>query len=412
MSFVVKKLAFGMTWCTATSDSRDEMTKEAKRLKANVYTEVSGEVGRMYGFTELKKWAGVRSAAAVLADSLTEGGIFIHRIGDQDKTCLIVIDAERHLPVLEMDQVGKRDEIIAAARRFIEQHPAYAGKVFGDVTDMEFRGAHAHTLERVANDAVISGELKPVTQVDKRMVLAVMTAIAATAVLFSEDLVALTTPSTETKVEPLEVQYKKQVTLAVSSVVQANQFPASVMGGFIRFLESVPGEAAGWSIESLKCVSTDCVAVWKRKPGATSEGFLRALNIQANDPSVTFYDVDYAKRTLVFRKDESAKQLILVPNSTFSEIVGSWLQGLSDRQLERPSLSPLLPLVPDNGASLKAGERPLVGTYQFTVPFLANDLQEVANLPEMLTIEQIELTRGAGRETKSHIKFSGKYYAL
>lgn len=412
MSFVAKKLAFGMDWCTATSDSRDEMTKEAKRLKANVYTEVGGEVGRVYGFAELKGWKGVRSAAAAVADSLAEGGIFIHKINDQDKSCLIVIDPDRRQPVLNMDQTGKRDKIIATAKAYIEKHPAYASKVYGDVLDSEIKGAHPLTLDRIASDAVVSGELKPVTQVDKRLLLVVMGSIAASAVLFSEDLTALVTPAPEKPVETLEVQYKNQVAAAVAEVVKSNQFPASVMAGFMPFLATVPGEAAGWHIESLKCVSTECSAIWKRKTGATSEGFLRALNIPANDPSVTFYDVDFAKRTVSFEKPASTKQLVLAPNSTFSEIVGSWLQGLSDRQLERPMINALAPLIPDNGAVLKAGEKPLVGTYSFTVPFLERDLQAVANLPEMMTIEQIELTRGASAEAKTIIKFSGKYYAL
>jgi hypothetical protein len=46
------------------------------------------------------------------------------------------------------------------------------------------------------------------------------------------------------------------------------------------------------------------------------------------------------------------------------------------------------------------------------VPFQETDLKAVANLPDMMTIEQIELSRGASVESKPYIKFIGKYYAL
>ncbi|MEX5747568.1 hypothetical protein [Massilia sp. X63] len=412
MVVVARKLAFGMEWCTSTSDTRDEMANEAKRLKANVYTEVIGEVGRMYGFAEVKKWRKVRSAAAAVADSLSDGGIFIHRINDDDQHCLIAIDIERRMPVLGMDRVGTRNEVISAALAFIKKQPEYASKVFGDLHVEEIKGAQALTLDRIAADAVISAELKPVRQTDSRIVLGLMCVVAATAVLFSDDISEMMAPAPAAPVVPPAELYRNQVAAAVTEISTANQFPSSVMGGFIPFLASVPGQAAGWHIESLKCVSTDCTAVWKRQTGATSEGFLRALNVPANDPSVTFYDVDYAKRTLSFEKVGEGKKLILAPNSTFSEIVGSWLQSLSDRQLERPTLDALKPLVPENGVQVAPGERPQFATYQFTVPFQETDLKAVANLPDMMTIEQIELSRGASVESKPYIKFIGKYYAL
>lgn len=409
MAMVVGKFAFGMKWCTSTSEGREEMTKEAKRLKANVYTEVRSELSRMYGFAEIKKWKGVRSAAAAVADALTDGGLFLHRLDAKGTTCLIAIDKERRLPVPGMDQIGPRSQMVELAKQFVQRNPAFSAFVYGDVEASEIEGAHGLGFDRISNDAVIAAELKPVSKSNLLVMYVAMCALGASGALFSEQIEELITPTPTVAVASLETQYRDQVKSAVAQVVQANQFPSNVMAGFLPFLTTIASDADGWKIESLICTGTDCEAVWRRQPGATSEGFLRALNLKASDTSITFYDVDFAKRKLSFKKAETRKKLVLAPNATFSEIVGSWFQRLADRHLEKPSIGPMSPLVPNNGATLPASEMPQVGQFQFAIPFAQNDLQAVAGLPELMTIEAIELRR-EGQE-KIKVKFTGKYYA-
>jgi hypothetical protein len=411
MPFVAQGLVFGMSWFTSTSDSRDEMKTLAKRHKANAYVEVSGaEQSRMYGFADLKKLKGMRSAAAGVAATLADGGIFLHKIDADGTTCLIAVDPERRMPVPGMDLVGKRAEMIELAKKYITTNKGFTIKVYGDAHASEIEGATALQIERVATEAVIAGEIKPVKPVDARVLFATVAVLAVAAAWFSEDIVGLVTPAPTAPVQTLEAQYRDQVKAAVTQVVALNQFPSNVMGGFLPFLATVAGEAEGWKIESLTCTDTNCEQVLKRGPGATSEGLLRALKLSANDPSIVFYDVDYAKRTMKFNKLRGEKKLVIAPNSTFSALVGSWLQGLADRSLARPTVGPLAPLVPANGAKLQAGEMPQVGQYDFTIPLKEADLQAVGNLPDMMTIESIELRREG--ENKMTAKFKGKYYAL
>lgn len=400
-----------MNWYTSTSDSRDEMKALAKRLKANTYVEVSGaEQTRMYGFADLKKMKGQRSAAAGVAAALTDGGIFLHKIDVDGTTCLIAVDPERRMPVPGMDLVGKRAEMIDLAKKYITTNKDFTIKVYGDAQPTELEGVTTLHIERIATEAVISGEIKPVKPGDSRMLFGAVAMLAVAGAWFSEDIVALVTPAPTKPVLTLEAQYRIQVANAVTQVVVLNQFPSNVMGGFLPFLATVAGEADGWKIESLMCADTKCEQVLKRAPGATSDGLLRALKLNANDPSIVFYDVDYAKRTMVFEKRRGAKKLVIAPNSTFSALVGSWFQGLADRSLTRPTVGPLSPLVPLNGAKLNTGEVPQVGQYEFTIPLKDTDLQAVNNLPDMMTIESIELRREG--ENKMTAKFKGKYYAL
>lgn len=411
MPFVARGLVFGMTWYTSTSDSRDEIKILAKRLKANAYVEVSGaEQSRMYGFVDLKNMKGIFSAAAGVAAALTDGGIFLHKLDLDGTTCLIAIDPERRMPVQGMDLVGKRAEMVKLANEYITTNKAFDIKVYGDAQAAEIAGATAMQIERVISEAAISGDIKPVKTVDSRWLFGAMAVLTVIATWFSEDIVGLVTPAPTQPVQTLEAQYRNQVKDAVSQVVAVNQFPSNVMGGFLPFLSTVAGEADGWKIESLTCTDTKCEQVLKRGPGATSEGLLRALKLPPNDPSIAFYDVDYAKRLMTFSKLSDAKKLVIAPNSTFSSLVGSWFQGLTDRGLARPTIGPLAPMVPENGAKLQAGDMPQVGQYTFTVPLAEPDLQAIANLPDMMTIESIEVRREGDK--KMTAKFNGKYYAL
>jgi hypothetical protein len=309
-----------------------------------------------------------------------------------------------------MDLYGPRSQMIGRALQYLEGHPDRVIKVYGDLQPDEIDGAYELSFDRIASETVVLGELKAVRPFDARYAIPVLAIVGLAAIWYSDDLADLFTPAPVKAAVPPEAQYRTQVNDAVSQVAQLNQFPSNVMAGFLPFLREVPSEAAGWRIESLKCSDADCTAVWKRQPGATSEGLLQALNLSATDPTVTFYDVDFMKRKLSFKKGGTPKKLVLAPNGKFSEIVGSWFQRLSDRHLERPALGTLTPLVPPAGGQAGSGGVPQVGQYHFTVMFSEQDLQAVAALPDMMTIESIELRRES--DNKMTVQFNGNYYAL
>lgn len=423
MALVIKGFAFGLTWYTSTSDGREELERQARRLKANVYAEAVHETSRMYGFADTRKWKGVRAAAAGVAEALPEGGLFIHRLDARGTSCLIGIGSERRLPLPGLDLHGPREQMIARARDHIAAQDGRAVKVYGDVLPEEIEGAHALSFEQVAGDAVIAGALKPVTQFDARYALPFLIALGLAAIWYGDELTGVVAPAQAAPVQSPELLYRSQVEAAIGDVARLNRFPSNVMAGFLPFLAEVPSEAAGWQFDNLKCVDTECTAVWRRQPGASSEGLLRALRLDAADPSVTFYDVDYMRRKLSFRKADTPRKLALMPNATFSGIVGSWFQQLADREIERPMLEMPAPLVaplsatPGAPAAANAGaapqgaiEAPEVGQYRFSVPFSVQDLQAVAALPDALTIESIEVKR-EGKD-RMIVQFNGKYYAL
>lgn len=411
MAIVANGLAFGLNWYTSTSDTVDEMQKEARKYKAKAVAEVKSDGTKMYGFADVKKWSGTYSAAACLAETLPSTGIFIHDLNGGAATCLIAVDAERRLPLFGLDIVGPRRQIIERAQVLIQEQKDLKRNlaVYGDVIESEIEGAESMLLSRLAKEGM-SGQLKAVKPVDTRWAIPFVIAAAVAAIVYSDEISDLVTDRQKPPAVPLEVQYRTQVAAAVNQVVQSNQFPSNVMPGFIPFLKEVANEAAGWKLDTLKCADTDCVATWRRTAGATTEGLLHALNLKSNDVSINFPDVDTATRKLKFTKESAARKLVMMPNAAFSQLVGSWLQRLQDRKLDKPLLSQLTPLVGPNGATkLTPGDIPKFGNYQFTVPFYMDDLQTVQNLPDSLTIETIEISRdGVGMK----IKFTGKFYAF
>lgn len=412
MPVVVKGFAFGLHWYATTSDSSDELQVRAKKLKANVYAEAEHESGRMFGFASIKKWKSVRAAAAAVGETLPDGGVFIHTLDKKGTTCLIVIDKDRRLPVPGLDIFGPREKMVDAANAYIASVPEELIRVYGDAEMGEINGAHEvlrMDLERIATDAVIAGLLKPVSEKDAKWILAPLLIIGLSAVAYSEEIGNLISPQATTTVTPMQA-YKNQVKAAVDGVLQLNQFPSSVMAGFMPFLATVNSEADGWHIDGLKCAASECEVTWRRREGATSEGFLRAMHLQATDTTVWFPDMDTAKRKLSFSKGEPSTTLLLAPNATFAQVVGTWFQGLSDRGLPKANIGQLQPIISPNGVNVPAGEIPQFGQYQFTVPFNESDLQAVAGLPNLMTIENIELRREGAQ--KMTVQFNGKYYAL
>ena len=407
MTKVIRGLAFGMTWYTSMSDTRDELKQQAKNCKANVYAEAIFESSRMYGFAEVKRWKNVRAAAAVIAETLPGGGVFVHRV-EGELSCLIVVDPDRRLPVPGYDVIGTRTQIIALAKKYLDTNSRRALSVFGDVQSDEIEGAQPINFERVAKDAVVSGLLKPVNPLDERWIVAAMVVVGIATVWFSDKIISFVTPTPEKPVVSMEAQYRANVKETISRIEQLNQFPENVISGFQALTARVAFEAAGWKIEHMKCNDADCTVVWRRSEGATSEGLLRALNLSINDPNILFYDVDFAKSEMKMEKATNAKQLVLVPNGMFSARVGSWLQTVADRQTYKPSLSEKTLLVPLNGAKVAPSEIPQVGSYSFSVPFTAEEVKIVASLPEVMTIESIEVTRQVGNTMA--VKFNGKYY--
>lgn len=409
MPVVVKGFAFGLQWFAAISNSTEEVLQMAKKLKANVYAEAEHDSSRLLGFGEIRRWKGVRSAAASVAEALPEGGVFIHTIRKDGTTCVIAVDGERRVPVPGMDLTGPREEMIEAAKAYINSMPDQVVKVFGDVMTYEIEGAHELELDRIASEAVISGALNPVSKMDARWVLVPLLVLGLGGVMYSDEIVEYVSPQA-VAVASAEDTYRRDVKAAVDSVLQANQFPSSVMAGFLPFLETVLSEGEGWKIDGMKCTGVVCDATWRRGPGATSEGFLRLMNLQASDTSVRFPDMDTATRKLAFTKGPAPEKLVIAPGATFAKVVGTWLQGLADRGLPKANVGQMQPLVTPSGSDVAASDIPHFGQYQFTVEFKEDDLNAVASLPDLMTIESIELRREG--EKKMTVQFNGKYYAF
>lgn len=412
MPLVVKGFAFGLQWFASTSGSSDELQVRAKRLKVKAYAEAEHESTRMYGFGHLKKWKGIRAAAAGVAEALPAGGgLFIQQIDKKGNTCLVAVDPDRALPVPGMDLFGPRSKMVAAANDYIASMGSQVVKVYGDVEPGEIDQPHEIVrldFERIASNAVITGVFKPVSEKDTRWVLIPLLVLGLGAVVYSDEIESMISP--KVAIATPDETFKQQVTAAVDAVLQANQFPASVMSGFMPFLATIRSEADGWEIDSLKCLGSECEATWRRREGATTEGFLRAMNLQAADTTVWFPDMDTAKRKMTFSKGEPSKTLMLAPNATFAQVVGTWFQGLSDRGLPKANVGTLQPIVSPHTVNAAPGQLPHYGTYQFTIPFRESDLQAVASLPDLMTIESIELSKAGG--TNMTVQFNGKYYAL
>lgn len=413
MPLVVKGFAFGLQWFSSISGSNDEVQVRAKQLKVKAYAEAEHESSRMYGFGNLKRWKGIRAAAACVAEALPEGGgLFIHKIDKKGATCLIAVDGDRHLPIPGMDMYGPRLKMIEAANAYIATMCDQEVKVYGDVEPGEIDGAHEIVrldFERIASNAVITGLFKPVADKDTRWAVIPLLVMGLGAVFYSEEIENFISPQALVIISPAEA-YKTQVKTAVDSVLQMNQFPSSVMSGFMPLLATVPSEAGGWEIEKLHCVDTDCEATWRRREGGTSEGFMQALKLQASDTTVWFPDMDTAKRKLTLSKGAPSQTLMLAPNATFAQVVGTWFQSLSDRGFAKANVGTLQPIVAPHATDMAEEKVPQFGTYQFTIPLTEIDLQAVASLPDLMTIEKIELSRAGG--TTMTVQFNGKYYAL
>lgn len=407
MPHVAKGLVFGLDWIIATSDDKNELRQLARDYKFTQYAEAVSDTGRKYGYGTLKRRKGLRAAAAGLAEALPDGGVFIHNL-EEGKTSLIVISHDRRLPVDNMDLVGTREEMLAAARKYIADHPDVSIPVYGDVKASEFPNAHEFSLERLVNDSVVSGELKPVRQINEKVVFGIGAGVFAVVAFFAPDVWDSVKPPPPPPPQNDAEAHKTQLRMAINEIVQRNQFPANVVAGFLPFANSVPWEAAGWKLTSLSCKDTDCDAVWKRGEGATSKGLLDALNIERNDTSVTFYDMDFARRKYTFKKGTAEKKLILLPNNAFSELVLSWMQRLKDRHYTATigTLTPLVP--PPAAATVSLAENPKTADIKFVVPY--REVPDVANLPDVMTIEAIDInTDPTG---KVSVEFRGKFYAL
>jgi hypothetical protein len=412
MTHIVHGLAFELDWHTALSDDKKEL-KVLNSNRGNVYAEVSYDTSRKYGFAEVKKYEGVHSAAAGLADVFPDGVIFIHNIGP-DLACCIVI--AHHLPISGMDRVGSRTEMLECATDFLTKRTPedVPMPVYGDLTPDEFPTAQPYSLNQLFEDGQGRGALKPVTSYNQKMIGIGIAILALALTWFGADAWDAMQPKKEAPPPDPKVIHHQTVTAAINDVVEKNKFPVDVLAGFIPFAENLAATAPGWEFEQLYCIDTKCTATWKRNSGGTSQSILEALSIANNDSTVSFNDIDHMTRELSFEKTTTAKKLLLVPIATFSKLVITLLQERKDKGYH-PNTSTMNPLVPPPaGVNIPLEDNPKVGDYVLEVPF--REVYEVAKLPDLMTIDTIEVrTRGA-REGQGRkeivVTFKGKYYAL
>jgi len=404
-----ERLVFGMSWRTAISDDRKELQDYAKELSANSYVEVAFDVKHKYGFASLKKLDKAQSAAVILGQILEGGnGIFVHQIS-RDEHCFIAV--RETLPVEDCDIVGSRETVIAAAKKYAEESrkkDGIAPKLYGDAE--EIGGAIALPISKLIDEGEDLGEIKRVRSINGKAAIIAAGVVLMAGAWFGPDLMDMTSDKPKVVIDP-KAEHHKVVAAAINAVVDMKEFPANVMPGYIEFVSTFPTEVAGenrngkWKLDTLTCIQTDCTATWKREGDVTNADFLKALAIAPGDMSISFPGVDAIARKVKFNKDETAGKLLLGTQLKFGETVLSWLQTLKDK----PTTDPLTPLVPVPG-NIKPDpiDMPMVGGYSFTVPY--SELNKVASLPNVITIEQITLTYRDRQNIKFEIR--GKYYAL
>lgn len=404
-----ERLVFGMSWRTAISDDRKELHDYAKELSANSYVEVAFDVKHKYGFISLKKLDKAQSAAVILGQLLEGGnGIFVHQI-NRDEHCFIAV--RETLPVEDCDIVGSRETVIAAAKKYAEESrkkDGIAPKLYGDAE--EIGGAISLPISKLIDEGEDLGEIKRVRSINGKAAIIAAGVVLMAGAWFGPDLMQSISDKPKVVIDP-KAEYHKVVVAAVNAVVDTKEFPANVMPGYIEFISSFPTEVVGpnrngkWKLDTLSCIKTDCIATWKREGNVTNADFLKALAIEPGDLSISFPGVDAIARQVKFQKHESPGKLLLGTQLKFGETVLSWLQTLKDK----PRTDPLTPLVPaPGGFKPDPIDMPMVGGYAFTVPY--NELDKVASLPNVLTIEQITLTYRDPQNIKFEIQ--GKYYAL
>ena len=402
-----ESLVFGMSWRTAISDDRQELQDYAKELSANSYVEIAFDVKHKYGFISLKKLDKAQSAAVILGNILEGGnGIFIHQIS-RDEHCFIAV--RETLPVEDCDIVGTREAVIAAAKKYAEESRRKDGvalKFYGDGD--EIAGINQMPIAKLIEEGEDLGEIKRVRSINGKAAIIVAGVMLCSGAWFIPDLMITQQP--KTIVDP-KLEHHKTVVAAINSVVDMKEFPQNVMPGYIEFVNTFPTEVVGinrngkWKLDKLSCIKTDCEATWKREGDVTNADFLKALAIEPGDTSISFPGVDAISRQVNFKKNDAPGKLLLGTQLKFGETVLSWLQTLQDK----PRTDPLALLVPSSGGFTPDPiDMPMVGSFSFTVPY--SELNKVASLPNVLTIEQITLTYRDRQDIKFEIQ--GKYYAL
>lgn len=407
-----ERLIFGMSWRTAISDSREELIGYSKALDANCYVEAAFDVKHKYGFCKLKKVDKAQSAAVILGQILEGGsGIFIHQISRGEHCFIAVRDS---LPVEECDIVGTREQVISAAKSYaeaIKKKDGVTPKYYGDAD--EISGCTTLNIPKLIDEGEGIGAICRVRSFNIKAALIAASLILVAGAWFTQDLIKLLSPAAPVVIDP-KAEHHKAVVLAIDNLVALKKFPSNVMPGYIKFITALPAEIpaagkpvdeAGWKLETVTCVHTDCAANWKRVGVATNKDFLDALAIEPGDLTVSFPSIDFISRKVTFSKNETLGKLVLGTQLKFGETVMSWLQTLKDR----PRTDPLAPVVPATGDfKPEQADMPLSGGLSFTVPF--SELQRVAALPNVLTIEKITLTYRDRQNIK--FEFQGKYYAL
>lgn len=395
---------FGLEWRTSISDDKKELARISEDVKANAYVAVHYGGNHKYGLCDLKKIDKQRSAAAALAGMIEGGnGIFVHLLDEASGlTCLIAI--RDHLPVVGLDLVGTREEMLKRLKEYrLERKEDHGLKVYGDYTQ-----ALALTLADLLQAAESATVFRPVSSRNVPLIMGVVTVLAIAGTWFGPDLFDLVTPTKPPPPPDPRVEHHRVVVAEIDRIVALNQFPSNVMAGFIPFAGRLPAEVEGWQLVTVTCADTDCKALWKRKNGGTTKGFMAALNISPTDTSLSFPSVDQIIRDVSFKKGAEQKKLLLGTRNKFGELIISWFQELQD-QKQNPTISDNTALIPVPAvADIPAADKPLVGNYTFSVPY--GKLIDVAKLPDVMIIEIITMTykeRGS-----ANVEFRGKYYAL
>lgn len=405
MQQVVRKLAFGLEWRVSISDEARELAQLCAEAKANVYTIASRGQQYRYGLGRLKKVAGVRSAAALLAHLLGEqGGVFVHQIGDGQCCCIAVT---QHLPVEGMDRVGARADMLACAAGYLEQGAAAGRRLYGDVTPDELPDCVPMGLEKLADSISENGRMAARGLIPPKWAAAAAVCAMCVLAWFSGDLFdAMQAPAVAAAPATPQAQYRDRVAAAVAEVSKAGRFRVDLLPAFTALADTLPFAVSGWEFEQLSCEDVRCKALWRRVRGGSVAGMLAALHVDGEDASVSFPTVDTLQKELALQWTPHTRTLEYAPNAMLDPGVLAWVQSLKDRGYE-PRYSAPVPLVaPASG--LKPGKDAVVqaGDYSISLPY--REIDDLSQLPNSMTIDHFHIKVVNGQIVAT---IQGKYYA-
>lgn len=409
MSAIFKKLAFGLQWSIAINDSKKELSTLIADHKGTAHAAVSSGPALAYGFANVKKASGTRSAAAIFATMHGDkSALFVHDL-DAPSCALIAVDGG--LPVEGMDQVGTRAEMLRTAVAYIaaQNELGKPPSLFGDAdyADWGTQDYQVMPIEKLLEGYADIGKMHVVSDVKVKLAVIVAGSVLAVGAWFNNEIMDWFSPAKPTAaVVTPQGKYHQKVIERIAEIEKADLFRSDVMPAYSEFATKLPFSVPGWQMDKLVCKDNNCRGNWKRLKGGSAEVILAALKVDKNDPSVSFPSVDELQKDMKFERPLKPQSLEYSSNATLDARVLSWVQTLKDSGYDPKYGTPVKLVAPEANVVPAPADNILVGEYAITLPY--RNLADVMQIPNSMTIEQIEVTTS---DNKINAVISGKYYA-